>query len=50
MTGETDGFCAIALLMYGDSLSIDEVSALTGLTPTRTRITPATLMQRSCCQ
>ncbi|GEM_PF-6603175 len=38
MTGEADGFCAIAILMYGDSLSMDEVSALIGLTPTRTRI------------
>lgn len=38
MTVDNDDFCAIALLMYGNSLLLDEVSTLLELTPTRTRV------------
>lgn len=32
-----DNFCSIALCLYGDSISLNDVSRLLGLTPTRFR-------------
>lgn len=32
-----DNFCAIALYLYGNSIALDEVSSLLGLSPTRSR-------------
>ncbi|MDH5824649.1 DUF4279 domain-containing protein [Luteimonas sp. RD2P54] len=33
----SDNFCSIAIYLYGNSISLESVSALLGLTPTRSR-------------